>query len=497
MQKIFGYVLILLLMVSAGQAACASDTAAEGRAYYDFGVFDYEEGNYTDAEKNFKIALGFEPENPFYNHYLGKTYLKTARYADAERYLNSAWEISPAISGLKYDIGFLRYKTGDYTGASELFKAVAEEEPRNVLAHYYAGISLYREGRHRAAAPWFVHAAENSPTIRANGYFYAGLCYQKTGDDLRALSVFGYVRDDPNAGDLKESAVRWITAIEERQKRVRPYGLYARIGRRYDDNVTLEPDDGDIFADESDWATLACFSGYYNFLRREKYRVGAGFSQYQTWHDDLDEYDMSGSVFNLYAAYDLLPFTLRMNITPAYYLADSDSYLRQYRLEPEIRWRVTDRLLTRLVYRYDDNTYFEDAGRTGHANTLYAEAYYSFFSGRGILFGKIGHEDRTATRRDEYFDRWEMRVGTVWMLPWELEMEVTGEYAVKNYDGPDQFWLTEREDDRYTATVSLSRKIFYDRLALLGEYRYTRNDSNISDYEYSRNIFTLSLTASY
>ena len=43
--------------------------AGEGEGYYDFGVFDYEEGKYERAEKNFIEALKVEPDNPFYNHY--------------------------------------------------------------------------------------------------------------------------------------------------------------------------------------------------------------------------------------------------------------------------------------------------------------------------------------------------------------------------------------------------------------------------------------------
>ncbi len=77
------------------------DEGEEGRAYYDLGVFAYEDGDYEDAENNLTKALEFNPFNPFYNHYLGKTYLKKERYQEAENYLTIAWKISPDIPGLR------------------------------------------------------------------------------------------------------------------------------------------------------------------------------------------------------------------------------------------------------------------------------------------------------------------------------------------------------------------------------------------------------------
>ena len=157
---IFGILFILLL---------ASVTYAEeegGRAYYDFGIFAYEDKEYEDAEKNFKKALEFSPNNPFYNHYLGKVYLKTGRYQEAEDYLKRAWKVNREISGLKYDIAFLNYKTSNYLKAADLFKEIVKEDPSNVLASYHAGISLYKQRKYKKALEYFIGAAEGSPDSR-------------------------------------------------------------------------------------------------------------------------------------------------------------------------------------------------------------------------------------------------------------------------------------------------------------------------------------------
>ncbi|MGE0087405.1 MAG: surface lipoprotein assembly modifier [Desulfococcaceae bacterium] len=499
MQKLFCTVLVLAAALSpAGLAGAQENSTGEtGRAYYDFGVFAFEEKDYTSAENNLKIALELDPDNPFYSHWLGKTYLETGKYAQAGTYLNRAWDIRPEISGLKFDMAYLKYKTGDNVAASELFVQTAKEEPENVLARYYAGITLYRMQEYGKAADWFARAAEMSTTVRANALYHAGICWQKMGDIRQAEKMFEYVKDDPEAGTLRDSAIQWLDFLKKQEKNIRPYRVHLETGVRYDDNVSVEPDDTDSFTDESDWAFVTDFSGNYDIFSGRNHKTGIGFTQYNTWHSDLDEYDLSGSTGHLYSAYTLKPFTFRFNYWPSYYFAGSDSYLRQHCLEPEAIWHISTRLAARLSYRYKDNTWFADTDRSGHANEIFGDMIWSFFDGKGNFFGGIGYEDYSASGEDQYYDRWRSRAGGRLILPWDLSLEFSGEYQSKNYDSPDSFYGVEREDDRYILSLSLSRKLWHDWLGIMGEYRYTKNDSNIPVYEYTRNVSTLSLTLSY
>jgi len=230
----------------------------EGRTYYDLGVFAYEDGDYGDAEKNFMKALKFNPVNPYYNRYLGKTYLKTERYQDAENYLNMAWNVNPNISGLKYDVAILNYKIARYSKAADLFSEIVKEDPSNVLAHYHAGINLYKQKRYEEAVDYFIGASEKSPSIKANGYYYAGICFKKMGKIEEAVEKLEYVRDHADSELLRENAKKWLKAIEVEKKAMKPYSIYLKIGYQYDDNVRVVPLDQDIYADEGDFV----FVGY-------------------------------------------------------------------------------------------------------------------------------------------------------------------------------------------------------------------------------------------
>ena len=119
MQNLLKLILITLCFL----LLCVSVSAQEelGRSYYDLGIFAYEDKDYDAAVENFKKALSFSPKNPYYNHYLGKTYLDMAQYDEAGKYLERAWEADPAIEGLKYDYAFLSFKMSDFEKSAALF----------------------------------------------------------------------------------------------------------------------------------------------------------------------------------------------------------------------------------------------------------------------------------------------------------------------------------------------------------------------------------------
>ncbi len=473
------------------------NTRTGGRAYYDFGVFAYEDGDYEDAEKNLKKALEFDPDDPFYNHYLGKTYLKMERYQETENCLSKAWEVNSDIPGLKYDLAFVNYKMSNHARAGGLFKEIAKENPSNVLAHYHAGITQFKLKRYSEAPEYLIAAAEKSPTIKANGYYYAGICYLKTGDFEKAVEKFEYVRDHAESELLREYALKWLQAVDKQKKALKSYSLYLKMGYQYDDNVRLEPLDQDIYADEGDYVAVGYFSGKYNVVNRQDYKMGLGYSHYQTWHADLDQYDLVGSIFNLYGKYRLRPLTFGLSYVPSYYWVDSEDFLMRHQVKPEVMWRVKKNLATRLSYSYSRNNHFQDNDRDGHTNEVFLDAFYGIGDKRRCLFGGIGYEVNSASHPDQYYGQLKTKLGISLPLAWGLNLSSTGKYYQQQYDHLHSLYGVKRKDAKYYGAISLSHRLFYDWLTISGEFSYMNNDSNINNYEYKRKVTSLFLTGKF
>jgi len=486
--------LALFLLMSANPVKAAEEIG--GRAFYDLGVFAFEDGDYTGAEENFTTALNYEPDNPVYWHYLGKVFFKTDRYQEAEDAFKKTIALDPKLPGLQYDLAYLYFKKADYTKAADLFSAIVSDDPGNVLANYYAGISLHKLRRYSAAVNYFTAAADKSPTIKASGYYYAGTCYNKMGRTDSALEKFQYVRDHGDSESLRQNAIKYIKSIESRQKAMKPYGLYAKIGYMYDGNVMLDPINEDLFTGKEDGAIVGYFSGTYDFIRREAYKIGAGYSHYQSYYFDLSEYNLIGSTINVYAKYNLFPLILGFSILPSHYWLDGDDYLERYQFRPEIKYNVNQNLTAKASYSYHIVNHIQNNDKDGHNNEGFFGFDYRMPKDIGFFYGGIGLERFSATSSDEDFSRLKASVGiSLKDSSSGVYVNLLGEYNDRQYNNIDSFYLKKRADDKYYVSISLSRKILYDWLSISVEYNYTKNISNISDFEYKKNAGNLSLTA--
>lgn len=469
----------------------------KGRAYFDLGVFAYEEGDYEGAEKDFSKALDLGPGNPLYLQYLGRTYLKMEKYDQAEKYLVPARQSDPELTGLTYDLAYLHFKKEEYLRASQLFEEVAAEEKDNVLALYYAGISLYRMQEYNRALDFLMRAAELSPSIKVNGYYFAAICLAKTGAFRKAVPLFAYVRDNAESAELKDNAIKWLEAVNAGIRAAKPYRLYVKIGYRYDDNVLLEPLNEDLFTNEADELLVVFASGWYEFFRKEDQAIGVGYSHYQTWHETLEAYDLTGSLFEIYGRKTKGPVTFRLAYSPNYFWLDDDSYLMRHQIRPEVTYNITSDFTAGLVYGYSTNKYFQFPEKSGHTNEVLLRGQYTVRSPKALVFGAVGYEGLTASEPDEFYDLWQVSAGLILPLPLNWTLGISGRYYRKDYENRDSNFLVKREDDKYNATLFLSHKLFYDWLDITGEYNYTKNNSNIDAFSYRRNVATLSLNASF
>jgi len=195
-------ILVLLVLFFSGNAVAES----KGAAYYNFGIFAYEEGDYEGAEKNFNKALEMDPKNPDYHHYLGKTRIQTEHFKEADTELNFAYQNKSELEGLTYDRAFVRYKLGDYPKAELLFTEVLKEDPKNVLAEYYVGICKYKQDKFQEALGHFMKVSNQNPSIRTNGYYHAGMCHIRLDNPDKAVEMFSWLAENAEPGDLKTNA---------------------------------------------------------------------------------------------------------------------------------------------------------------------------------------------------------------------------------------------------------------------------------------------------
>ncbi len=492
MHQSFKIFFICMLLWSIFNPVFADEIAHN---YYGLGVFAYEEGNFTEARDLLLKAVVLDPENARANFYLGQAYVKLAQPDKAEHYLTTALSLDPQVPGLKYSLGILFYQINDYEQARQKFEEVVAGNPSDILAIYYSGMSLYKLEQYDAAGGLLIEAAQMSPSIEANGYYYAGVCNYQLRRLDEAVKQFEHVMEIADSEDLKDNARLWAQTIKKNQAAVKPYSLYLKTGYLYDDNVVLEPADRDIVSDESDSAFLLYFSGKYDLIDDRQLRSGIGYSHYQTWYQDLDEYDLTGSIGNVYLNYKFCEsVTMGVKYLPTYYWVDSESYLMQHQVKPSALWMIDNFNAVDFSYSYYRNNYFTDNSRDGHSNEMTADYSHGFSSLDGFMFCGIGFEVYSAFEKDQDYRELKTRLGISYDVFDQTNITVYGNYYGKQYDARDLTYKVKRDDSRYFASASITRNIWKQWLNVSAEYTYTKNNSNIADFDYERNAILLSVS---
>ena len=489
--------LAALFLMTAGHVVWAQET---GSAFYDEGVFAYEDGDYLAAETAFRKVLASAPNNPSANHHLGKTYIKMERFGEAKPFIDTAWKGDPDLTDLAFDRAFLYYKMMDYGKAAALFEGVLKEEPERVLAGFYCGVSLYQIGQYQAADPYFMTTAEKSPDLKTKAYYFSGLCLFYMGQKIQALDKMTYVKTHTESKDVRDNAGRWITKIRAEIKESRPYRFQIKLAYEYDDNVPLEPtDQDDLYSDEKDSLILGSVAGEYDFVNQDNLILGTGISRFQSWHMDLDEYDASDTALELYGRYLADPFTYSLQVSPSIYQLDGDDYLFTTQVRPEVSYTVNQQLSVWLSYTFSNRDYRKRAydDRDSDNHEVFLDTVYTLGDDKGYALGGIGYEYNDASKDLYDYGRLTLKAGGSFYLAYAMRFGVLGTYMGKAYKNDDAMEDKKREDTRYQIAVSLSRQLYYEWLEIVAEATYTKNNSNINDYEYKRKVAGIGLSADF
>ena len=493
--------LSLLLLTGLTLPLDAKTAPQSGQALFSLGVFAYENGDYKTAEGYLKKALSFDDSDAYVNYYLGNVYLQTGDYSRAAVYFDKAVGIDKNLPDLAYNWAYVNYLLKNFEVSGQLFDALSKSEPENVLAHYYAGLAFYKQAKYEAALGSLDHAARMDTPASCNADYHAALCDLRLKNIASAETRLIRVQQDAVEDDLRRAAADLLERIR-RDEGTRPrYSLIAKVGWEYDDNEALEPLDGnDLFADDADQMFTGYLSVSYDVVRTGNFILGAGYSHYLTLHDKIEEYDLSASLFDLYARYRRNAYTFTLKYDPDYYWLDSESYLCRH----EFRFIVSrqfEAVLAELscIHKRDNNIY--DADRDGYANEVFFRCRYNLPDDQGELRAGAGYEVNNAEHRDYDYDLISTELAAVFNLGWGVCCSFSGEYEIQQYDNVDSTYGKKREDDKFTGNILFSRNIINKMIAAHIGYEYIRNNSNIDDfsrfsanYEYESNAVKVFLT---
>ena len=462
------------------------------------GIGQYKHENYEEALTLLKKAREEDPKSTLAAYYLGLTHKQLQNYKEAIPPLRDAVTFSPKIKGALIELVDCLYQLGKLDEAKKWIAEAENEGIRPAQTAFLKGLVLLKEGNGSDAIDSFETAKELDKSMAQACDYQIGLAYltvKNFGDAKRVFKQLVLV--DPNS-TTAYFANEYMNAITKREEAMKPFKMTFGAAWQYDDNVVLMPSDTSLatnIADKTDSREVYTASAEYDKRFGDQFGVKGQYFFYYGKQNDLGFYDVLSNTFaiqpSLYFKDSLLTFPTAYNHT----LVNDKAFLSTPSTSAVYNFMVgksnMGQLYTKYQYRdylWSPSTPQED--RTGNDLGGGVGWYLFYAKNKGFVNLRYGlNREWTNGANWHYVGD---RVSAALLVPLmdKLNLTVTGDLFMQDFTRSHTTFHIYRKDRVYTLSSLLAYKIYKDSEIQL-QYTHVNDDSNISIYDYTRNIYSV------
>ena len=398
--------------------------------------------------------------------------------------------------------GQVAYHRGRYEEARARFAEAVAADPQDATARYQLGLALM------ALERWDEAQATLEQTLRL-------------APDLeparRALEL-ARTEQMPTGEVARPGAPEAPSAVERKR-----WEVHAATGFQYDSNVTIAPGGaiGKQFGDKDDAGFILSGGGRYDLLDREDSLIRLEYDLYQTLHVSLTDFDFRAHHVRGTASHALYKsFWGGVEGGYHHYTLGPHSYLSEPTVMPFLSLLEGSWGLTQLAYRFGYDTYLSrpyNEVRDGPTNAV--GLTQNLYGSDGASYATMGYQYGTEDPRcgtcsaeplpgstntqlpvgnDFALQFHQAFAGVGFPLWWQVAIDLMYLYRYDDYTHPNSFtnFTKARHDSTHYFYASLSRPII-PHVSVVLAYFGTIDYSNISLYEYHRNVVSAVLEVTY
>lgn len=496
----------LLMSLSMACVAWPTMAAADDLSK---GIAEYKDESFEEAAASLEKVYARESGNYEAVFYLGMSYLKMLEFEKARAYLLEASRLHPADSMPDVYLGEALFSLQDYAAAEKVLQRTINNGVESARAYYFLGLTRFATGKYRESLNGFGRAEQLDARTRVKATYMTGMAYRKMGDAESSAVAFREVIRLAPASEESARAEQWLN-----QPLPKKYLLSASLTEQFDSNVVLKPArnvSGLTVTRSRDYVTTAAvnasfgdtlddntgFSANYGFSQSMHSKLS--FYDVQTHHIEFTPYlmhgpDQSFMVVNLDSiGVDYRRYMLGFGVMPGY--VHDFAYNQQVVLLAGYQ---------RKIFFWPDAS---TADNRDASNSQIGLTYIWNVPQAGV-FGRTFQEEGRNLSATYVIDR-EKADGMNWSYIGQ-RLSLSGNYPVRDgvhlnlaadhyrqrYQNINTFYGVHRYDMSTTLSSVLEWKPV-QRASLKASYSFTRVLSNISVYDYRRNLGSLSFEYRY
>lgn len=496
------------------------------------GLIRFSSGQYSDAERLFQAALDANPGDSRASFYLGQTLIRLKRPEVAQDIFQKLLYKNQDDGRAWLGLGMAQYNRGQYTEALASLDNAEKHLPSEPLVFYYQGLTYHQKGAFDLSPGRFLRARTLSKDLAAPSHYYSGIAYFQRGLVDEAREEFNAVLA---AGEQDSELVKSARLFLEQASGGESAGpkrwdVSLTVMSQFDTNVVLlplgtsPPGGTSGISKKQDYRTAVFARAEYRPIQTETWLGGASYVFYQSFHHTLSGFDVEDHTPAVFLQRQFGSFQTRMQYTFDYIKVGREPFLIAHAIQPMFTLSEGYHAFTQMQFRYQ-NKDFQDARFTSNSlrdgkNWLVGTTQYFLFADNtgNFRLGYTFDTDRTGggspsfavigtqTNADWAYSghRFSVGVGLPAIMTFFNKVDLDFNYYRQIYANPNSFaeglagdiTTLKRQDHIYMFTGTLGRD-FTEWLSASLQYAYTRDQSNVSSFDYNRSVYSLIITGRF
>jgi tetratricopeptide (TPR) repeat protein len=511
-------------------AVPAHSQTTEADVYVAQAIIDFDDKRYDDALKNLQEALRREPDHVEALYYAGVVNMALRRPEQAVPFLVRAQRKSPTDPSIAFQLGLAYFAQQQYDAAEPLFERVFRADPTVDGLGYYVGFMRYRKKDYRGALSAFRAGRSSDPQLQQLTRFYTGLSLAVLGLPAQASAeVEQALRLAPGSA-LTGPAERLRETIRAAAEQGRRFSAEVRVGILYDDNVIVRPGPSSteplvpLLRDDRYDSVGELFGAQFNYIwwQTERWDSSFGYSFFGTYNNELTSFNITDHMVNGGLTYKTSLGTMPAQIGLQYawdmlYLRETE-FLRRNTATLSGVLVESDAHLSQAFFRYQNKEFFEsnplplaEEFRDADNFVLGLLHLFRFAQDRHLI--KVGYQFdiEEAQGRNYTYHGHRVLLGTQYTLPWYgIRLNYDFDAHLRDYLNRNTILptyapgLKSRYDEELNNTVRADLPFAGPslwgqgtRMTLSTSYQNTIAKSNLEIFQYTRNVYSLSLSWAY
>lgn len=461
------------------------------------GIAEYRAENYEEALESFALARQ-SGEDETLAYYLGLT---RKRMGDARGALGSfreALRLGAPPAAVYRELADCYLVLDDPAGARQ---ALADGEAAGVRAselNLVRGQLLARERRYDEALATFSQVEKEAPELAGQARFQMAQIYaaQQKPQQARASlqAVIDMSPDSELAAYARDYERQFAAAIEQH----RTWRATTQFAYLYDSNAIGKPEDDVNLTDAVDHAWVANLRLDYQPLLEGNILFSGRYAVNTATYDENDSSNQIVQNLTLTPGVKGAAGSLTVPVYYTHYFLDGEQYQQLIGTRPTLNLRMGRAQIVQLSGGYAHRTMLRDylnaatealESRDADVFTAGGGYIYLFAGGRGMSNLRYEWSDDQARGSNWRIKGDKLALNLLLPLSASVAANGGGEVLWQNFEGEHSFYGYRREDRVYGATAGLSWEVLA-ALKLYTQYSFTRADSNLPVYDYSRHAVT-------